>query len=234
MTTLLALTAMAGAVQAANIDDYVQTQLHDATFVARVIKADQSKLKKINHDFGTSYRFDSTTIKVKEPFMIWGEAKVEDTRILFVENGAHKMIKGGPFKSKQNTSNKPGQRQTIFDFGILTPSLFQDLYQAKFVRNDRETGDAVFDVTYIDTHDDTSRSRIWVNKAHRIIDKREWYNQSGRQLATFFYENPEEIDGVWMPTKCEVRNVDNVVAGVTAYESIKVNTGIPDSVFSVG
>jgi outer membrane lipoprotein-sorting protein len=37
--------------------------------------------------------------------------------------------------------------------------------------------------------------------------------------------------GVWTATKVEVQNTDRVVAGITAYKNIKVNTDLPDSLF---
>jgi hypothetical protein len=66
------------------------------------------------------------------------------------------------------------------------------------------------------------------------VTRREWYNQYGRQLATFTYENPKQFSGVWFPTRLTVKNVDNVVAGITRYDSIKVNSGLADSLFEAG
>jgi len=65
------------------------------------------------------------------------------------------------------------------------------------------------------------------------VTKREWYNQSGRQLATFIYDDPKQENGVWLPTRLTVKNTDDIVAGVTRYQSIKVNVGIPDSEFAI-
>jgi len=152
---------------------------------------------------------------------------------MIIVNGPTQLMKipRAGLHQKTNLATKPGRRQTIFDFGILTPTLFTTLYNAKFVRMDRATGDPVFDVTY--QANDLSRSRIWIDAAHHVIAKREWYNQQGRQLATFFYEDPEQVSGVWVPTKVEVKNVDDVVAAVSNYTAIKVNTGLSDDLFSV-
>jgi outer membrane lipoprotein-sorting protein len=101
------------------------------------------------------------------------------------------------------------------------------------VRTDRATGDLVFDVTYQNRQHDTSRHRIWVDKDRKIVKKREWYGQDGRQMATFSYENPQRVGGVWFPTRQVVRNMDDRVAGVSEFENIRVNTGLADSLFSV-
>jgi outer membrane lipoprotein-sorting protein len=232
MNSLIGLTAVLAAGQATSIDRYIEPQLHDASFTVRVIRANQSELEKINKDFGQSFRFETTDIRVKEPFKLRIDAKVEDTHILYTLNGTHLMFHVGQIRRREDLSRAPGRRQTMLDFGLLTPSLFENFFDAKFVRMDRATGDAVFDVTYIKSLDDSARYRIWVDPAKHLITKREWYNLYGTQIATFLYENPKEVGGVWLATKVEVKNMDNVVAGITTYEAIKVNTGLNDSMFN--
>ncbi|MGV3617131.1 MAG: outer membrane lipoprotein-sorting protein [Fimbriimonas sp.] len=233
MITLTAVAALALGAQTPSINQYVQRNLDDATFRARVVKADQRELLKINKDFGQSYRFETTTIKFKEPLKVRLEASVEDTNVLYIIDGATQIIKIPRIKVNQRVdlSKSPGRRQTTLDFGILTPALFNGLFVAKFVRNDRATGDVVFDLTYQASLDDTSRHRIWIDSDKKIVTKREWYNQHGRQLATFVYENPQQESGVWVPSKLTVRNTDNKVAGITSYTDIKINTGLNDSIF---
>jgi outer membrane lipoprotein-sorting protein len=236
MTTLLAITSLlAPSFADPAIESLCQKDLQDATFVAIKVKAVQRELQKINDDFGTSYKFDQIRFQYKEPLKLRLEATVEDTSAIYIIDGPRQIIKIPRLRinSKQDLSRSPGRRQTPLDFGVLTPSMFADLFVAKFVRTDRETGDLVYDVTYNPKLDDTSRHRIWVDKTKGIIDKREWYNQTGRQLATFLYESPKEVGGVWLPTKMTVKNVDNAVAGITRYESVKVNSGISDSVFEL-
>jgi hypothetical protein len=111
------------------------------------------------------------------------------------------------------------------------PSLFPDFFKAKFVRIDRETNEPVFDITYADP-DEQARYRTWIDPVHKVVTKREWYNRYGRELATFYYEQPKEFKGVWIPTTIVVKNLDNNVAGSTHYESVQVNTGLSVSVFS--
>ena len=232
MTTLLAMVAIGlTGGQANNIENYLQADLKDATLVAKIVKGDQKELAKINKDFGQSYRFSSSTICFKEPFKMRAEAHVEESSVVYIINGAELLIKLTNFTSKQNLARAPGRRQTLLDIGILTPALMSGLLDSKFIRTDRETGNAVFDLFYKPNMDDSSRNRVWIDKNKKYITKREWFNQWTRQLATFYYLNPVQINGVWLPTRLEVKNVDNVIAGVTKYESIKVNSGLSDSLF---
>ena len=220
--------------QSQEISAYTQKSLKDATFIARKVKANQRELVKINKDFGTSYRFDRIKFNYREPLQLRLEASVDETTALYVINGWMQMARVPRLgiRAKDDLKDNPGRRQTPLDFGVLVPSLFTELFKAKFVRLDRATGNAVFDLNY-QYKDDTSRHRIWVDVEKGITTKREWYNQPGRQLATFFYEKPMKVNGVWIPTQLTVRNVDNQVAGVTSYETIKVNTGLSADLFKI-
>lgn len=235
MIGIAALAVLVVGAQQGNIDAYLQKNFDDASFTAKVKFANQKELLKINKDFGQTYRFSSTDFKVKEPFKIRGDAKVEDTNVTYIINGPKQLIKIPRIKvnSKQDLSKAPGRRQTLLDFGVLTPSLFNNFFVAKFVRMDRASGDAVFDVTYVPSLDDTSRHRIWVDPQKKFVTKREWYGQRGGQYCTFFYTDPVNVDGVWMPTHVSVKNVDGVLAGETYYTGLKVNQGIPDSIFAI-
>ncbi len=233
MMQFAALAAlMVGAQNTYDWNDIVQKGFRDATFEARAVKGYQKELKKINSDFAYSYRFDFMTAKVKEPYMLRLESVVDDTKLMYIMNGTKKYYNvGGRIKGTDDVSKAPGKRQTLMDFGILTPSLFADPFKGTFVRVDRESGDLVFDLTYQTKYDDGSRNRVWVSKDKKYITKRVWFNQEGIQLATFIYENPKNKDGIWFPTRCTVKNNDDKVAGITEYTKMVINAGLPDSLF---
>ncbi|MBL8068120.1 MAG: outer membrane lipoprotein-sorting protein [Armatimonadetes bacterium] len=231
--TFLATTLLG---QSNSISSYWQSGLKDATFTARVGKASQRELQKINKDFAQSYRFDYTDVKMKEPFMLRLESKVDDQSIWYIINGPNRLLsipKSG-IRNRENLSKSPGKRQTIFDFGLIAPSLFDGFMQAAFIRVDRATNEPVFDVTYESRLGDDSRHRIWVDPSKHYVTKREWYSQNGSKplLAVFKYKNPKQVSGVWVPTVLEVYNSQNTLAGTTYYENISVNTGLSSSLFA--
>ena len=178
MTTLIALAAVAlTGGQTTNIENYVQGDLQDATLVARIIKGDQRELAKINKDFGTSYRFDSSVVYFKEPLKMRAEAHVEETNVVYIINGTTQWIRLPSYKYKTDLAMHPGRRQSLMDVGVLVPSLFTSFMDAKFIRMDRETGEAIFDLTYKKGMDDSTRFRVWLDKTKKYVTKREWYNQ---------------------------------------------------------
>jgi len=218
--------------QQQSIDAYVQENLDDLTFVAKVVKGDQTELKKINRDFGQSYRFDSTQISIKPPFMMRAESKVEDSSVTYILNGTDLVYKFGGFRSPQNLANKPGRRQSTVDIGILSKGLIHGLYEAKYVTTESDRS-VVFDLTFCQSEIDKSRQRIYVDPEKRVFLKREWFNQEGMLLATFVYSKPIQVSGCWVPTHMDVSNRDGILAGQTDYRDIKVNSGLADSLFQV-
>ena len=64
------------------------------------------------------------------------------------------------------------------------------------------------------------------------MTKREWYPRKGRMVATFIYDAPVSDNGATMPSRLTVKNGDDVVAGVTRYDGVKLNTGLSEDLFS--
>ena len=222
------------ALQDPVIKDVLQTGLRTVSFSAEVGLAKQAELKKINKDFALSYRFKHMDVWIKEPFMVRLESKVDDTSMVMIINGPKKLIHipRANINMREDLSRDPGKRQTAFDFGLITPSLFDRYFQAEYVRKDRRTGEFVFDVTYVPSLKYKARHRIWVDPEKKLVTKRQWYaNRGGHLMATFEYVDPVQSGGVWFPTKCHVRNADNVLAGTTHYKNVKINVAIADKLF---
>lgn len=217
------------------ISDVFQKNFKDASFGGTIEQVNQSELVKIKKDFGNNYRVKDTKVQLKEPHMLRFQAKVQDTDVLYIINGTRRLAKipRAGINSKDNFDRAPGKRQTLLDFGILTASMFEDPFSAKYVRTDRQNGDYVFDLTFKTSYNDTSRHRVWVDPEKKFTTKREWYGQNGRFLATFLYEEPVSQNGVWFPTKISVKNVEGKLGGVTKYKNVVINAGIPSSTFEI-
>lgn len=228
---LLACATVAMA-QSQDINDYVQTHLRDLRGTVRQQTANQRELEKINKDFANSYRIKQMTARYKEPSMMRLESKVGVVSVVYIINGNRKHVSAGPIKTTDDISNAPGKRQSLMDFGILTPS-FMRLVNAKFLRYDHEGGVRypVFELTWANS-DDTSKHIVWMDGKTRTIVKRQWYNQLGKLMAIFYYKNPVEVaPGVWVPTRVEVYNSEGKLGGVTTYTDLRVNEGLPDALF---
>lgn len=218
----------------ARMTSSLQRDLRDLKFTMKIGKSNISELKKINNDFANSYRFKESEVMMKEPFQLKMVSIVGETRVVLVLNKTQQLMKvPGKIQQKTDLSKAPGRRQTFFDFGILTPSLFDNYMEAKFIRVDRRTNQPVFDVTYVASLGDETRHRIWVDDKKGVVTKREWYSQIDKRLmATFNYSGFVQSDGVWVPSKMEVYNSENKFAGSTSYSNIRANTGISSNEFN--
>jgi outer membrane lipoprotein-sorting protein len=234
VTIIAAVAGIAIGQADPKISDYVQAGFKDAMFKPAYHSSSQKELKKINKDFAQSYKIKSSVIHYKEPLMLRVRGKIEGTDAEYIIKGTKRVwrVPHSGLKLSENIATSPGKRQTALDFGMLSTPLFDEFFTAKYIRKDRKTGHIVFDVTYVPALKDGSRHRIWVDPVKKFTSKREWYSQMGGHLmATFVYENEENFDGIWMPTRMSVFNADSKLAGVTDYEELKVNSGIEDSFF---
>lgn len=237
MTAFAFAAALSIGQSSPSIKDVWQDDLKDFSFVARRVSANQRELVKINKDFGNAYRFTSTDIKYREPMMLRGESMVEDQSIVYILNGAirrYRIPRAG-INTREDLSKAPGKRQTTLDFGLITPSLFNGLFDAKFVRKDTRTGDLVFDLTYLKSLNDDTRHRVWIDPEKKFVKRREWYSQNDnfRLMATFLYEQPQAFGKVFIPTRLTVNNAEGKLAGVSSYTQIQVNKGLATSLFDV-
>lgn len=226
------LCASFATAQSQDIRDYVQTRLNDLRATVRQQTANQRELEKINKDFANSYRIKQMTARYKEPSKMRLESKVGVVNVVYIINGNQKHVSAGPIKNTDDISNAPGKRQSLMDFGILTPG-FMKLVNAKFLRYDHEDGVRypVFELTWANS-DDTSKHIVWMDGKTRTVVKRQWYNQQGKLMAVFYYKNPiEAAPGIWVPTRVEVYNAEGKLGGVTTYVDLHVNEGLPDNLF---
>ena len=231
MVSLLAFSLIATSVPTYDWQSIVQPKLSDCVLEVQGVSGSQAELRKINKDFAASYRASYIKVYYKDPLKLRVESRVDGNDIYYVVNGGSKrfLVPKIHVGFTQSIAHAPGKRQTMLDFGILTPSSFDSLLKADFVRVDRDNGNLIFDLTY--QADDRSRYRVWVDPQKRVLTKRVWFAQDGHEMATFSYENPREVGGVWFPTRAVVRNSDRKVAGITEYKNIQVNIGLSDSLF---
>lgn len=236
MTAWIALTAISlNGFADPDAGDIVQPKFQDAQFTTKVINPNFAELAKIDDDYAKQYRFDEMKVALKEPFKLRLETRIQEATVQLIQN-EYKVtyrIPRNNFSTTQDLQKSIGRLLTIMEYGVITPSVLKEIFDAKYVRTDRATGDYVFDLTYKAKYDNSSRHRVWVDPDKKIITKREWWGQGSRPRlkAIFSYEEPEQAGEVWVPTKAVIRNVDNKVAATTKSTGLKLNQGIADSLF---
>jgi outer membrane lipoprotein-sorting protein len=205
--------------------------LRDLEASVQVVSADQAELAKINRDFGLAYRLKNLRMRYKEPSKLRMEGPIGSIII----NGSARLFKVPAIKlqKRDDLGASPGKRYTLMDVGLLTADSLLAV-QGKFVKEETvgEAQTRQFELTYKD--DDSVRYMVWIDPARHLISKREWYDGAGKKKATFLFKEPKQVaDGIWVPSRIEIRNAEDVVAAVTAYSDIKVNQGLDDALFTI-
>ncbi len=235
---LLCVVAMAAAIACAspdkdvpNINDFAITGLKDLEARVKVDKADQNELTKINRDFGMAYRLKDINLKYKEPGMLRMEGAIGS----MVLNGSTRLFRVPQIKlsKKDELGDEPGRKYSLLDVGILTKESISP-YTSKFVRSEIVDGAKVhvFELTFLSKH--VVQYIIWVNPVNSLIVKRDWLDLAGKKKATFYYRDPKEIGArIWVPTRIDIMNSENTLAGSTIYSEVKVNQGLDVALFQI-
>ena len=203
----------------------------DITLTAKVIYANQNELKKIGKDFPKSYEFKSTTVRFKAPDKMKMEGKLGMVKASIVINGDRKatVIPSVHYSKKENIAGEPHKRQTDLDIGIVTGSLWQD-----YIVLDSDTEGSTYKITFARENSRDNKHICWIDSKTLKLLKVEKYDSGGNLKSRYIYSKHSLIDGlVWVPGRADVYNCEGKLAGSTGYENIKVNTGIPDSVFKI-
>jgi len=231
---LLAAVVPASAVDT-NIHHYVCERLDDFTATMVVVSANQRELGVITKDAGLLYRFKSVLMRYKEPNKVRIDINEQGTRGVYIVSGSTQWVsipKIG-LRSKREFGNSPGKRKSLMDSGLIS-DYYLTYANGRYLREGTVDGThvAVFELTYKDRDEDSSRHVIYIDPKTKCILKRENYTQGGKLQAIYHFKELREVKpGVWFPTRIEAQNVNGVIAGVTEYRNIKVNTGLEDSLF---
>lgn len=218
-----------------NIHSYVCERLDDFTATMVVVKANQRELGVINKDAGLLYRFKSVLMRYKEPNKVRIDINEQGTRGTYIVSGSTQWVsipKIG-LRSKREFGASPGKRKSLMDSGLVS-DYYLTYANAHFLREGSVEGThvAVFELTYKDRDEDSSRHVIYIDPKTKCVLKRENYTQGGKLQAIYHFKDLREVKaGVWFPTRIEAQNVNGVIAGITEYHDIKVNTGLSDSLF---
>jgi outer membrane lipoprotein-sorting protein len=209
----------------------VASDLKDFQTTVKVVKADRAELNKINRDFGLAYSLRDLTMRYKEP----NKLRMDGSIGWLVFNGSTRFFRVPQLNlaKRDQLGDSPGKRYTLFDMGLLTPSALA-VIESKYVRSEACDGVSahLFDMAY--RGDDTSSFKVWVDPVRRTVIKRAWYDGEGKLKAVFHYQEHKQLQpGLWAPTRVEVRNGEDAVAGITTYSDLKYNQGIEDSLFTI-
>ena len=227
----LALSLSASAQAAPDIQSLTSNGVHTLQVSSEIVTENQDELKKIDGDIALAYRLHRGSMSYEQPGKIRIEATIPHLVTgYYVINGNQKLTVA-PFVHKvQDTTGAPGKRQTLLDFGLVPPELLTD-YNATFLR--RESGLLCFQIQPKQAGE-TQKDLIWIDPKTHVTTQRYNYNRDGKLVKWFLYKNPILVaPGVYVPTRVELYNPENKLAGATVYQNVRVNQPLSESLFKI-
>ena len=227
----LALSLSASARAQHDIRELTSNNVKTLQASSEIVAENQDELKKIDGDIGLAYRLHRGSMAYEQPGKIRIEASIPHfVSGYYVINGDKKLTVA-PFVHKvQDTTGAPGKRQTLLDFGLVPPELLTD-YTATFLR--RESGLLCFQLQPKQAGE-TQKDLVWIDPKTHVTTQRYNYDRDGKLVKWFLYKNPVlAAPGVYVPTRVELYNTENKLAGATVYQDIKVNQPLNESLFKI-
>ena len=229
-TAFLAAIAASALPAAPDIHTLTSTSVKTLQMSSEITTENQDELKKISGDIALAYRLHRGSLAYEQPGKFRIDASIPHLVTgYYVLNGNQKLTVA-PFVHKvQDTTGSPGKRQTLMDFGLISPELLTD-YNATFLR--REHGLLVFQIQPKQAGE-TQKDLVWIEPKTHITVQRYNYDRDGKLTKWFLYKDPRLVSGVYVPTRVELYNTENKLAGATVYENIRVNAPLSESLFKI-
>ena len=205
----------------------------DITVKARIVKADQKALAKISDDLARSYEAKTTVVKYKAPDKMTVDGKLGMVALRVVQNGYKKSywVPSLGIRKTEDCRNDPHKLQNDLDIGLVTDELWNDYIVQEVLIEKTQAGSA-YRITFV-RPGSTRRNACWVEPKTCKLLKIERYTSEGGLSARFIYSKHKDYGAIWVPGQLDVYNGDGKLAGVTEYMDVKVNSGLPDSVFKL-
>ncbi|MHB0999467.1 MAG: DUF4292 domain-containing protein [Armatimonadota bacterium] len=207
---------------------------NDISLTCKVTRANTAELKKISSDFSKRYEFKSSKVYFKSPDKMKMEGKLGMVKMAIIIDGDRKalLIPSLRYSKKENIKNEPHKRQSDFDIGIFTDSLWRD-YLVTDVDTVKGSDGTAYKIVFVRDNAKDKKQICWVDADTFKLTKLERYESDGSMKVRFTYSDHKRIGSVWVPENIDIYNADGKLAASTEYENITVNAGIPDSTFKM-
>jgi len=227
----LILTSVLSAQAAPDIRALTSNSVKTLQTNSEIVTENQDELKKIGGDISLAYRLHRGSMVYEQPGKLRIEATIPHIATgYYVINGNMKRTVAPFVDKKQDTTGAPGKRQTLLDFGLVPPELLTD-YNATFLR--RESGLLCFQLQPKQAGE-TEKDLVWIDPKTHITTQRYNYDRDGKLVKWFLYKNPVLVaPGIYVPTRVELYNTSNKLAGATIYQNVRVNQPVSESLFKI-
>lgn len=210
-------------------------EFKDLKLTCTVTYCNMAELKKISKDFTQRYEFKTSTVMFKSPDKMKMEGKLGMVKMRMVINGDQKafIIPAIGYNKKENIKNKPHKRQSDFDMGIFSDTLWDD-YIVNKIENERNGEGLVYKITFCRENAKEKKMICWVDAESLKLNKLEDYESNGARIVRYIYSSHKKFGNcIWLPMKIDIYNGEEKHGATIEYEDVNVNTGISDSEFKL-
>jgi len=216
------------------LEEYAQSNLKDLAAKIKILSHNDRELSKIGKDFPKGFTLGSQEIWCKEPGKVRFQGKKGLFTIRQVTNGNRKLFEAPAVHKVDDISKEPGKGDSIADLGLITPG-WVDTVEYQWLRTETRDGKPMQVYQYWRKEDPRARHTITVdpttktvveNIAHFRSKKKEGFKKK------LVYSAPQQINGVWVPTRVSIYNTEDKRGGEMQYESIRINVGLEDKLFN--
>ncbi len=231
ISAALALAPLTAASAAPSIQSLTSANIKTMQASSRIVAENQDVLKTISGDIALAYRLHQGSMTYAQPGKLRIEATIPHLATgYYIINGNRKLTVAPFVHQVQDTTGAPGKRQSLLDFGLVPPELLTD-YNATFLR--REAGLLCFQLQP-KQRGETEKDLVWIDPKTHITTQRYNYDRDGKLTKILRYVNPVQVaPGIWVPTRVELYNTNNQLAGATVYQNVRVNQPVSDSLFKI-
>ncbi len=104
----------------------------------------------------------------------------------------------------------------------------------KLLREETVDGIACYVVESVPKDEDYiySKTITWIRKENFVGLKKDFYDEDGELLKTLSIKEVKHISGIWVITHSEMHNVQKNHTTIMKLTDVKINTGVPASMFT--
>ena len=239
MIGLALVLVIATIARAAAVDDLrkrlaaASSSISDLQGTMVVTPASRSDAAQINKGIlqFLDHGFREARIYYKRPDKFRAEGKAKGIDITYILNGNKKQVIAPALmlKKTDDMSHNRDQKQSTLDVGFASDGLWRD-NRIKLLSE--RNGTALLQLVPLGTTD-KRRELVWLDTKTLRVVKRERYGGTGKLKARYVYLNHKMMGKMPVATLVRAYAPDGGYAGSISYKNLRVNTGLPDSLFAI-
>jgi outer membrane lipoprotein-sorting protein len=149
----------------------------------------------------------------------------------YIQNGYYKLVLAAMIRQKTDVKEAPGKRQDTLDLGFLSSNLWKDNY-VKVLGMDKGLLKLNFDPKF--GGNDKRHDLVWIDPTNlRVIKRQKYLGGGALRVRTEYSDFVNLTKGLPMAGQSTLYDPDGDKLGTIAYANLKIDAGVPASLFSL-